>query len=186
MSEAFRCRLSAAHQKAVNRRRRVVVQYDPNLESGLDLTQRSATESNQAVGNEVRMVGHSALTGDSVFAYEDDPEARIDAILRDMGGPSWMATYRSKVLERLPHASLVQWWDQGLDLVEALVAACRQRGLEVLWNHRVSEADFLPDSGGSDPDHEINPIKIAHPDWVIRDIHWYGDWNCAVPGSSIP
>ena len=169
--------LSKEHQAAVNRRRRVVVQYDPNLEIGLDLTQRSDDQS----GDEVRMVGHSELTGQSVFAYEDDPDTQIDAIIWDMGGPSWMATYRSKVLEPFPHASLRKWWDKGLDLVEALVEATRERNLEVFWNHRISEAVILPDSCGADPNEEINPIKIKHPDWVIRDIHWYGDWNYAVP-----
>ena len=58
--------LSAAHQEAVNRRRRVVVQYDPNLEIGTDLTQRSGTNSDDAVGTQVKMVGHSELTGQSV------------------------------------------------------------------------------------------------------------------------
>ncbi|MAE66083.1 MAG: hypothetical protein CMJ18_17570 [Phycisphaeraceae bacterium] len=174
--------MSQAHHEAVNRRRRIVVQYDPNLEIGLDLTQRSGTEaSNDAIGSTVRMVGHSELTGQSVFVYEDDPETQIDAIIWDMGGPTGMATYRSKVLDPFPHASLRRWWDEGLDLVAALVDACRERELEVFWNHRISEADFLPDSGGSDPEDEINPVKIAHPDWVIRDIHWYGDWNYAVP-----
>ena len=174
--------LSAAHQAAVNRRRRIVVQYDPNLEIGLDLTQRSESRApDDAGGTSVRMVGHSELTGQSVFAYEDDPDTLIDAIIWDMGGPSGMATYPSKVLEPFRHASLVKWWDEGLDLVAALVDACRQRDLEVFWNHRISEADFLPDQDSGDPDEEINPIKIAHPDWVIRDIHWYGDWNYAVP-----
>lgn len=173
--------LSAAHQEAVNRRRRVVVQYDPNLEIGTDLTQRSGTNSDDAVGTQVKMVGHSELTGQSVFAYEDDPKTQIDAIIWDMGGPTFMATYPSKVLEPFRHASLVRWWDQGLDLVAALVDACRQRDLEVFWNHRISEADFLPNNAGADPAEELNPVKIKHPDWVIRDIHWYGDWNYAVP-----
>ena len=174
--------LSPEHHEAVNRRRRVVVQYDPNLEIGLDLTQRSDTQApDEEDGAPVRMVGHSELTRESVFVYEDDPDTQIDSIIWDMGGPSWLATYRSKLLEPFLHASLVKWWDKGLDLVQALVDACRQRDLEVFWNHRVSEADLLPDSGGSDPDDEINPVKIAHPDWVIRDIHWYGDWNYAVP-----
>ena len=171
--------LSPEHQAAVNRRRRIVVQYDPNLEIGLDLSQRAeAPAGDESV---VQMAGHSELTGQSVFAYEDDPDTQIDTIIWDMGGPSGMATYPSKVLEPFRHASLVRWWDKGLDLVQALIDGCRERDLEVFWNHRISEADFLPDNAGADPDKEINPTKIAHPDWVIRDIHWYGDWNYAVP-----
>ena len=85
--------LSREHQAAVNRRRRVVVQYDPNLEIGLDLTQRSeAPADGEAV---VQMAGHSELTGQSVFAYEDDPDTQIDAIIWDMGGPSCLATWPS-------------------------------------------------------------------------------------------
>lgn len=174
--------LSQEHQAAVNRQRRIVVQYDPNLEIGLDLTQRlQSSAAKNADGDSVPMVGHSELAGQSVFAYEDDPDTQIDTIIWDMGGPPGLATYRSELYDPFPHQSLLNWWDKGLDLVEALVDGCRERELEVFWNHRISEADFLPDGTGGDPDEEINPIKIAHPDWVIRDIHWYGDWNYAVP-----
>ena len=71
--------LSPEHQAAVNRRRRIVVQYDPNLEIGLDLSQRAeAPAGDETV---VQMAGHSELTGQSVFAYEDDPDTQIDTII---------------------------------------------------------------------------------------------------------
>ena len=171
--------LSREHHDAVNRRRRISVQYDPNLRVGLDLTQRSEDRPPDSIGDEaVRMVGHSEQSAQSVFAYEDDPDTQIDAIYWDMGGPSTLATWPSKVLERFEHPALVAWWDQGLDMVTALVDATRERGLEAFWNFRVSEADFLPD--GSEPD-QLVPLKKAHPDWIIRDQHWHGDWNYAVP-----
>jgi len=171
--------LPAEHHDAVNRRRRIVVQYDPNFEIGLDLTQSSRSDRAAGEGKAgPKLVGHTELTGQSLFAYEDEPDTQIDAIIWDMGGPSTLATWPSKVLEPFRHEALVKWWDRGLDPVKALVDACRERGLEVFWNFRVSEADFLPD--GREPDERV-PIKRAHRDWIITDIHWHGDWNYAVP-----
>jgi len=171
--------LSAEHHNAVNRRRRIVVQYDPNLRVGLDLTQRTEEKPPDSVGDEaVRMVGHSMQTGQSVFAYEDDPETQIDAIYWDMGGPSTLATWKSKILAPFRHQALQMWWDKGLDMVKALVDATRERGMEAFWNFRISEADFLPE-GGDVP--ELVPMKKDHPDWIIKGIHWYGEWNYAVP-----
>lgn len=174
--------LSREHHDAVNRRRRIVVQYDPNLEISPGLKQSPSPDlPGYADGSGRQIYGHSELAGQSVFAYEDEPGTQIDAIVWDMGGPSGMATYPSKVLQPFKHHALMKWWDQGLDLVKALVEETHKRNLEVFWNHRVSEGDWLPDSAGADPEEELNPVKKAHPDWVIRDIHWYGDWNYAVP-----
>jgi hypothetical protein len=171
--------LSPAHHEAVNRRRRIVVQYDPNLEIDSDL-RSSPTGGTETVRDAVGtvMVGHSELGGQSVFAYEDDPDTQIDGIYWDMGGPSTMATWRSRVLEPFNHPALVAWWTRGRDLVKALLDATHERGLEAFWNFRVSEADFQ--FGGGDVD-ELPAIKKQHPDWIIRDIHWSGDWNYAVP-----
>ena len=171
--------LSPEHHEAVNRRRRIAVQYDANLEVSTDLTVTPVTGA-MTLEDEAstKMLGHTELAGQSVFAYEDEPNTQIDSIYWDMGGPSTMATWPSKVLEPFRHKALMAWWDQGLDLVKALVDATHERGLEAFWNFRVSEVDFLPDGKMAT---ETPSVKKAHPDWILRTTHWSG-WNYASPG----
>lgn len=118
------------------------------------------------------------------FSFLDQPGSQIDAIIWDIGWGSW-AAYPSTVLPRFEHPGLKLWWEQGLDWVGELVAATHARGRQCLWNHRVSEVDLnpLPDLGRDTElmmDH-LNPVKAAHPDWVIKTWWWQGLWNYAVP-----
>jgi hypothetical protein len=78
------------------------------------------------------------------------------------------------------HPLVRQWLEQGVDWVEQLVAETRRRKLEVFWNHRISEVEFVPGVGQSKvPD----PLKIAHPDWVVAADWWpHGMWNLAAQG----
>lgn len=180
MAGSDRVKLSAGHHQAVNRRRRVIVQYDPNMEIDLDLHVRpvgGAISYKDEAGTV--MVGHSELGGQSVFEYEDEPGVQIDSIYWDMGGPATLATWPSKLVEPFRHKALLAWWDKGLDLVKALLDATHQRGLECFWNFRISEADFLPDQHGDIQ--ELPPLKKKNPHWIIRHQHWSGDWNYAVP-----
>jgi hypothetical protein len=149
--------LSKEHHEAVNRRRRIVVQYDAEDHLGIDLKQWL----------------------DYRFSYVDEPGSQIDALWWDIGGAgSCTATYPSKILEFSDSfhfsAGLKKWMDQGIDWVQVLVDESRKRGLEVFWHHRVSEVD-----GHSTK--ELSPMKKAHPDWVIRTWYWQGLWNYAVP-----
>ena len=154
--------LSQEHHDAVNRRRRIVVQYDAFSQLGADFEPWL----------------------DYRFSYVDDPGNQIDSIWWDIGAGSW-ATYPSKVLERFEHPGLLVWWNQGIDWVQALMDECRKRNLEVFWHHRVSEVDIIPTTK-LEPGHtlmteELNPVKKAHPDWVIKTWWWQGLWNYAVP-----
>lgn len=118
------------------------------------------------------------------FNFIDQPGTQIDAVIWDVGWGSW-AAYPSQVLPRFEHEGMKLWWDEGRDWVGELIRASHQRGLLCLWNHRVSEVDInpLPDLGRDTElmmDH-LNPVKAAHPDWVIKTWWWQGLWNYAVP-----
>jgi hypothetical protein len=154
--------LSQEHYDAVNRRRRIVVQYDAFSQLGVDFKQWL----------------------DYRFSYADEPGNQIDSFWWDIGAGSW-AVYPSKILERFEHPGLKRWWDQGIDWVQALVDESRKRNLEVFWNHRVSEVDISP-TVKIEPGHtlmmdKLNPVKKTHPDWVIKTWWWQGLWNYAVP-----
>ena len=146
--------LSSEHIEAVNRQRRIVVQYDAFSELGTDF--------------------QSWL--DFRFAYVDEPGSQIDSLWWDLAAGS-AAVYPSEVLPRFEHPGLRKWWDQGIDWVAELVAESRKRNLEVFWHHRVSEVDLNPD-GGLEME-VLNPVKEAHPDWVIKTWWWQGLWNYA-------
>ena len=154
--------LSREHHEAVNRRRRIVVQYDAFSQLGADFEQWL----------------------DYRFSYVDEPGNQIDSLWWDIGAGSW-ATYPSKVLERFEHPGLRKWWNQEIDWVQALVDESRKRNLEVFWHHRVSEVDIIPtvelEPGHTLMQDELNPVKKAHPDWVIKTWWWQGLWNYAVP-----
>lgn len=118
------------------------------------------------------------------FNFIDQPGSQIDAILWDLGWGSW-ASYPSTVLPRFEHPGLKLWWEQGIEWIGELVKATHQRGRRCLWNHRVSEVDInpLPDVARDTElmmDH-LNPVKAAHPDWVLKTWWWQGLWNYAVP-----
>lgn len=158
----MRVELSAGHAEAVNRRRRVTVQYDAHGQMGADLSEWL----------------------DFRFAYVDQPGAQVDCVCWDIGAGSW-AVYPSEVLPRFEHPGLRIWWDQGIDWVAELVRETHQRGLEAFWNHRVSEVDISP-TPELEPGHrlmmdQMNPVKREHPDWVIKTWWWQGLWNYACP-----
>jgi hypothetical protein len=110
--------LSAEHLRAVNRRRRIVVQYDCQDCFGMDFASWLSYR----------------------FRYADEPGTQIDSIWWDMGRLG-QVLYPSRLFDRLEDAGLRKWRDQGIDLVGRLVDETRKRGLEVFWHHRVSEVD---------------------------------------------
>jgi len=155
--------LSPEHHQALNRRRRIVVQYDAHGQLGADFEQWL----------------------DFRFNYIDDPDSQIDSVWWDVGAGSW-AVYPSEVLPRFEHPGLRLWWEKGIDWTGELINQTRRRGLEVFWNHRVSEVDITP-TDELEPGHRLmmdarNPLKQAHPDWVIKTWWWQGMWNYAVAG----
>ena len=149
-------KLSRQHNDALNRRRRIVVQYDAEGLFGVDFQQWL----------------------DYRFNYIDEPGSQIDSIWWDIGMGDW-AVYPSKILEPYERPGLMKWREQGIDWVESLVEECQRRDLEVFWNHRISEVDIMP-AGGLEME-KVHPLKAAHPDWGIRTWWWQGLWNLTVP-----
>jgi hypothetical protein len=151
--------LPADHRQALQRRRcRIVVQYDCQTEFGLDFD--------------------SWLT--YRFAYADEPGTQIDALWWDMGRLG-NVFYPSRVLNQLKNAGLEKWRRQGIDLVGRLVEETRKRNREVFWHHRVSEVDLDVEGAGAAWQSGPDPLKRAHPDWVLRTWWKHGLWNFAVP-----
>ena len=146
--------LSQQHRRAVDRRRRIVVQYD----------------------------AHNALGGDFEawiqyrFAYADEPGSQIDALWWDIDtlGPGvYPAVPRNPQLE--------PWRKRGIDWVGRLVEETRKRGLEVFWSHRVSEVDINPSGQGAAWKSPPHPFKQEHPDWLLKTWWPHGLWDYSVP-----
>lgn len=151
--------LSAEHREAVNRRRRVVVQYDPQDLYGIDFD----------------------TWIDYRFGYIDEPGTQIDGVFWDMGRLG-QVLYPSRFLDPLVNADFQKWRDEGIDVVGRLVAETRKRGLEVFWHHRASEVDLNAEGTGAAWKDEAAPLKQAHPDWTLNTNWWrHGLWNFAVP-----
>ena len=151
--------LSAQHQEAVNRRRRIVVQYDSQGTYGIDLD----------------------TWIDYRFRYIDQPGSHIDSVFWDMGRLG-QVLYPSKFLDPLVNADFQKWSDQGIDIVGRLIAETKRRGLEAFWHHRASEVDLNATGTGAAWKDEAAPLKRAHPDWVLKTGWWrHGLWNFAVP-----
>jgi len=149
---------SAEHQRCINRRRRIVVQYDCQGLFGLDF----------------------ASWLDYRFRYIDEPGTQIDSIWWDMGRLG-QVLYPSKFLDQLSHPGLDKWRKQGIDLVGRLVEETRRRKLEVFWHHRVSEVDIDQRGEGGAWKDPPSPLKQAHPDWTLKTWWRHGLWNFAVP-----
>jgi hypothetical protein len=150
--------LSREHHDAVNRRRRIVVQYDAWGQLGHDFDEWL----------------------DYRFDYIDESGSQIDSVWWDLTALGY-ATYPSKILEQIPQLGLDKWREQGVDWVERLVAETKKRNLECFWSHRISEVEMNEEGIGAGWKSKPHPIKQAHPDWVIKTWWEQGLWNLAVP-----
>lgn len=151
--------LSAEHQRAVDRRRRVVVQYDCHGQIGLDFD---------------RWIDYR-------FSYADQAGTQIDALWWDLGRLG-NVVYPSKLLNSFDsHEGFKRWRDQGIDLVGRLVAETKRRNLECFWHHRVSEVDLSRDGKGAAWKDAPDPLKQAHPDWTLKCWWPHGLWDFSVP-----
>lgn len=149
-------RLTQAHTEAVNRRRRILVQYD-------------------LIGNDPALFGIDIeQLIRFTFHYADEPGSQIDTIL-------WDIDYFVPKDENAGNPGLNKWLEAGIDVVRVLLEEAKKRGLENIWNHRISEVDFGPSGTGLGLAHK-NKEKQEHPDWVVKSWWWQGLWNLASPG----
>jgi hypothetical protein len=151
----------------VNQQRRIFFQYDPYA----DIQQKGG------FGADMKVVM------DYVFDFADLPGSQLDAICIDVSNEG-VAHYRSKILRPIQHPGLMKWREQGLDYFDALIRHGHQRGKEIWWGLRINEVE-RGDLAAYEPGRyaefkERNPVKAAHPEWLIRSWWWQGFYNYAV------
>ena len=147
--------LDSDHTAAVHRRRRIVMMQD-------------------AYGD-----GHQGEPFAGKFedwlAYRfdliDQTGNQVDSVWWDMAALD--ACYPSRVLPPHQNENLQRFRDRGIDCLDELVSQTRQRGLEVFWNHRISEVEL---------DGNQHPLKKMFPDWVVKTWWPHGMWNLAADG----
>lgn len=143
--------LSESHREAVNRRRRITVQYDGNNALGKDWNDWL----------------------DYRFSWIDEPGVQIDSIWWDIQ-PLLKNRYPTP-----PGSLIYQWPDEKTDIVERLIGETKKRDLEVFWNHRISEVDLKP-PGSKGWTKTPHPLKASHPDWVMKTWWPHGLWNLEI------
>ena len=150
--------LSAAHIDAINRRRRVIVNFDVISADGA----RFATKEVE------RLVEWK-------FMFADEPGTHIDSIYWSWG-EGHQAPYPSEVLPIYDSPGFKKWADDGVNIVQVFLDAAKQRGIESFFSYRINGSDN--DLG---PVAEI-PMKEAHPEWLIHLWNANGYWNFALEG----
>jgi len=153
---------SPEHLAALNRRRRIVVNFDVTF--AINTHYKSYPEV-------LDLVEH-------LFGFADDPGTQIDSIWWNWGEGN-QAPYASQHLPLYDHPLYQQWVDEGTDVVGLVLEATRKRGLETFFSHRMNGSDN--DLG---PFARI-PLKVQHPEWLFRT-PWCthpdnGYWNFALP-----
>lgn len=159
--------LTPAHQAAVDHQRRIFFQYDP----AADIQRKGGFGSDM----------------DAVMSYVFDaacqPGSQLDAICIDVSNEG-VAHYRSKILPAIQHPGLMKWREQGLDYFDELIKEGHKRGKEIWWGLRMNEVErgdlAVYDIKAFANMKERNPVKAAHPEWLIRSWWWQGFWNYAV------
>ena len=146
--------LSPQHLDQIERRRRVVVNFDA-IHGDLNFTDIPPSDL-------VKL----SLT------FADDPESQIDSIWWNWG-EGHQSPYPSKVMPLYDHEGYRKWAAEGVDIMRIFLEATRERGLEAFYSYRVN---------GSDNDLVVTreiPMKQRHPEWLLagpwapdRKIFW--------------
>lgn len=153
--------LSHDHQTAVNRSRRIILEYD-------------AHDPSELLG------GDFDRWLEFRFQFADQPGSQIDAIMWDLHPSSDVVAYPSDLLPSPHLESLQRWHQQGIDWLQRVIVETHVRGLEAWWTHRISEVELSP-SGILEME-RLSPLKAEHPDWTVSCWWWQGMWNLAAPG----
>ena len=159
--------LAPTHRAVVDRQRRIFFQYDP----AADIQRKGGFGSDM-----------DAVMG-YVFDAVSQPASQLDAICIDVSNEG-VAHYRSKILPAIQHPGLMKWREQGLDYFDELIKRGHQRGKEIWWGLRMNEVErgdlAVYDIKAFADMKDRNPVKAAHPEWLIRSWWWQGFWNYAV------
>ena len=154
VDDGERFELSPQHLSQIERRRRVVVNFD-------------AIHGDLKFAN----IPPSDLVKLS-FTFADDPESQIDSIWWNWG-EGHQSPYPSKVMPLYDQEGYRKWVEEGVDIMRIFLEATRERGLEAFYSYRVN---------GSDNDLVVTraiPMKQRHPEWLLagpwapdRKIFW--------------
>lgn len=151
------------HAAAVNRRRRVIVNYDTSF-GAPEILKVIAGKDMDAI---VRFY----------FSMIDEPGVKIDSVWW-----CWLdgnyANYPSKILPVWQQPGLQQWWAAGLDPVKIFVDESHKRGVEAFFSYRLNGSDMASVTPLSKP-----LLKRAHPDWLIHTWNSTPEtayWNFAI------
>lgn len=157
--------LSQAHLAAVNRRRRVVVNFDTNFGSPAVVIPLAGADIEGVVRD--------------YFSIIDEPDVEIDSIWW-----CWLdgnyANYPSRILPIWELPGFKKWWDAGIDPVRVFAEETRKRGKEVFFSYRLNGTDMTSIVPLSKP-----LLKEAHPEWLIQTWASYGNpgyWNFVEQG----
>ena len=148
--------LSSEHIDALNRCRRVIVNFDVISADGA----RFATKAIE------RLVEWK-------FMFADEPGTHIDSIYWSWG-EGHQVPYPSDVLPLYDSPGFKKWADDGVNIVQVFLEAAKQRDIESFFSYRINGSDN--DLG---PVAKI-PMKEAHPDWLIHLWNANGYWNFAL------
>ncbi len=169
-------KLTKAHIAAIDRQRRVIVNYD----NGAVFWGNQSVE-NPPVETDIQKYATRC------FSIIDDRASQVDSVWWDWSNGNVVA-YPSKVLPTYGFFPLWKEWSKaGVDPVRVFVEETRKRKLEVFCSYRVNAPDAaeLPYSEFKDG----NPLKKAHPEWLLwaeGDIAaraiTHAQWNFAEPG----
>ena len=145
--------LAESHLVALNRRRRIIVNYDihsfhPDIDRWVECR----------------------------FGHADQHGSQIDTMFFCIDGGN-LAHYPSKVIPLAEHAHVRRWLAEGIDCVKVAVDAAHERHLEAFYTYRVNGSDRLSDGTPA-----RIPLKDAHPEWLLDGVWWEpGFWDFTVP-----
>ena len=145
-------RLSKEHIEAVNRRRRIIFQYD--------ICQFYVENVNPEQVDEVK--------AHFLSPFDETPN-QIDSVWYEWGEGN-TAPYPSRILPP-QHPVFGRWREAGIDPILLFLDETKKRGKEVFLSYRINGSDN--DSGPP----ALTPMKVEHPDWLIHT--WYSFWNFA-------
>ena len=155
-------KLSETHLAAINRQRRIVVNFDVSY---------AINTFFEAYPDLSEFVAH-------LFTFVDAEDSGIDSIWWNWCEGN-QAPYPSQFLPLFDHPLYRQWVEEGTDMVRIILEATHESGLEAFYSHRMNGSDN--DMG---PFAKI-PMKMQHPDWMFRTpwcTHEHtGYWNFAIP-----
>lgn len=143
--------LSQTHRQAVDRRRRVIMQYDINCE-GMPLGSRS-----KSVGPELRQESIDFYTA----ALQQEGN-QIDSVWWEWGEGE-VAQWPSKVL-KTQETVFPPWWEAGLDPIKLVLDATHDLGREAFLSYRINGSAF------SLQPLEAQIFKMEHLEWTHKGL----------------